>query len=209
MAIRWGAKAGVTALLLAAAAAGAVAGTKLKQTAQPGAGSKGPAKKLLVIAVSPNADMRTAYEDMFAGELSLRGATVVPSHEPFPDLPKDRDTLRKKIVDEGFDAVVVSRLVGEERKVVWKEGFTGYESEYQGMDWWGGYWYTVQQVQVPGYLQDKSRVRAQTDFWWTSGDSGQLAWSGTSDSLDPRTAPEAAHDVAVKVAKALAKAGLI
>lgn len=208
MAGRWEAKGVVAAVLLGAAIAGAVAGTKLKQTTHAGAPA-GPAKKILLITVSPNPDARVALEDMFAGELSLRGATVVASHEPFPELPKDRETLRKKVVDEGFDAVVVSRLVGEDRKVVWKEGYTGYAAEYQGMDWWGGYWYTVQQVQVPGYLQDKSRVRVQTDFWWTSGASGQLAWSGTSDSLDPRTTPQAAHDVAVGVAKALAKAGLI
>jgi len=135
--------------------------------------------------------------------------TAIPSHVSFPELPKERGPFEEKLVADGFDAVIVSRLVGMADKVKWKEGTVSYTPEYMGQDWWGGYWYTYQQVFLPGYLQKETRVRVRTDLWRTSGKDGRLAWSGTSETLDPVTAPRAAREVGAAVAKALAKAKLI
>jgi hypothetical protein len=168
-----------------------------------------PPRKILVVAVSPDPITRAAFEDVIAGELSLRGATAMASHVPFPELPKERGPFEAKLVAEGFDAVTISRLVGSDDKLEWKEGHGSYRTDYQGMDWWGGYWYTYEKVLVPGYLQSETRVRARTDLWRTSGQDGRLVWSGTSETLDPRTAAQAAREVGAAVAKALAKAKLI
>ena len=127
----------------------------------------------------------------------------------FPELPKERAAFETKLTAEGFDAVTVTRLVGKDDKFEWKEGHTSYRSDYMGMDCWGGYWYAYQQVFVQGYLESETKVRARTDLWRTSATKGRLVWSGTTESLDPSTVPQAAREVGAAVAKALVKTKLI
>jgi hypothetical protein len=191
-----------------------LAGAKTKIVESEGKKPPGepPPRKILVLVVASDAKVRAAFEEIIAGELSLRGATAVPSNVAFPELPKERGPFEAKLVADGFDAVTVSRLVSRDDKLEWKEGHESYRSDYQGMDFWGGYWYTYEQVFVPGYLEKETTVRARTDLWRTSGASGpkgRLVWSGTSQTLDPTTAPQAAREVGAAVAKALAKAKLI
>jgi hypothetical protein len=204
--------AGVFVVACALTVLAAAAKTKIVQSEgnkQPG---EAPPRKILVLVVAADPKVRAAFEEVIAGELSLRGATTEASSVSFPELPKERGPFEAKLVAEGFDAVTVSRLVGREDKLEWKEGHESYRSDYQGMDCWGGYWYTYQQVFVPGYLEKETTVRARTDLWRTSGAAGakgRLVWSGTSQTLDPTTAPQAAREVGAAVAKALSKAKLI
>jgi hypothetical protein len=195
------------ACVLAAAAASA----KTKMVAAQGdeKPQEPPPRKILVLAIASDPITRATFEDVIAGELSLRGATAVASHLTFPELPKERAPFEAKLVADGFDAVTVTRLVGSDQKIKVQEGHTSYSTEYQGMDMWGGYWYTYEKVTVPGYLKTEKRARARTDLWRTSGTGGRLAWSGTSETLDPRTAAQAAREVGAAVAQALAKAKLI
>jgi hypothetical protein len=46
-------------------------------------------------------------------------------------------------------------------------------------------------------------------MWRTSGADGHLVWSGTTDTFEATTVTQAAHEIGVAVAKALAKAKLI
>ena len=199
--------AAVAACSMAVGAASAK--TKIVETTGGHRQQEGPPRKILVLTLSPDPSMRAAFEDVIAGELSLRGTTAVASHVSFPELPKERGPFEAKLAADGFDAVTVSRLVGQTDKVKWKDGSVSYTAEYLGRDWWGAYWYTYQQVLLPGYLEKETRVRVRTDLWRTSGKDGRLAWSGTSETLDPVTVPQAAREVGSAVAKALAKAKLI
>jgi hypothetical protein len=200
-------------VVVSAAACAVVVGAAIAQTkivtAEGDKSKEPPPKKILVLTVASDPPTRTSFEDVIAGELSLRGANAVPSHRFFPELPKERGPFEEKLKADGFDAVMVSRLVGSQEKVKVKEGFTTYETDYQGMGYWGSYWYTYQQVFVPGYLETEKRVRARTDLWRASEGEGRLVWSGTSETLNPRTAAQAAREVGAAIAKALAKAKLI
>ena len=198
----------IAATACALAVVAASAKTKMVGTTDNAPAEPAP-KKILVLAVASDPITRAAYEDVIAGELSLRGATAVASHTSFPELPKERGPFEAQLKKEGFDAVTISRLVGSDIKAKVKEGHESYETTYQGMDWWGGYWYTYEKVFVPGYLETERRVRAQTDLWRTSDGGGKLVWSGTSETLDPRNAAQAAREVGAAIAKAMAKAKVI
>jgi len=187
----------------------AAAKTKITTTPQNKGPALGPPKKILVLAVFPNANARSGFEDAITGELSLRGANAVSSFVSFPELPKERGAFEKTLISDGFDAVTVSRLVGRDDKLEWTPGRYSYATDYIGMGPWGGYWYTYQTVFVPGYLDAETSVRVRTDFWRTSGATGQLVWSGTTDTIEPTSVPQASHEIGVAVAKALLKAKLI
>ena len=198
------------AALLLAFALALPAGAKTKVvSSDTKAPPEAPPKKILVLVVSQEPSLREAFEDVIAGELSLRGAKAVASHLSFPELPKDREVFAATLITEGFDAVTVSRLIGSEEKIKFTEGHGSYATTYQGMDWWGGYWYTYEKVFVPGYLNSEKKVSARTDLWRTEGVSGKLVWSGVTQTMDPRNVPQAAKEAGTAIAKALAKAKAI
>jgi len=205
---RWH-RAWIAVLVCSLAIAAAAAKTKVVGTEETKNLPEAPAKKILVLVVATDANVRKSFEEVIAGELSLRGTTAVASTTSFPELPKDRAEFEAKLTSEGFDAVTVTRLVSKEDKYEWKEGHESYRSDYMGFDCWGGYWYAYSQVFVQGYLESETKVRARTDLWRTSATKGRLVWSGTTESLDPSTVPQAAREVGVAIAKALVKTKLI
>ncbi len=197
------------AFVTTVAVASALAQTKTvtsKGTEKP---ASPPPKKILVLVVSDDPTARSTIEDVIAGEVSLRGGNAAAAHLTFPDLPKERGPFEAKLKDGGFDAVMVSRLVGSEDKYKVTEGYDSYQTDYQGMDYWGGYWYTFQKVFVPGYLQNEKKVRVRTDLWQRLESKDKIVWSGTSETMNPRTVAQASREVGVSVATALAKKKLI
>jgi hypothetical protein len=196
---------GIIPVLLAAAKTKTVESTDGKRPA-----AQERPHRILVLVMSPDPATRSSVEDVIAGELSMSGAKAIASHVPFPELPKERAPFERELVAQGFDAVTVSRPVSRDDKLQWVDGETSYTPSYAGMDWWGGYWYTFEAVSIPGYLEKETKVRVRTDLWRTTGTKeGSLAWSGTSELVDPVTIPQAARDVGAGVAKALRKAKLI
>lgn len=202
-----GVRLAVLACLIAWSAASAK--TKLTQSTRHPGPETGPAKKVLVIAMTKDADARGQIEDVIAGEIALRGAAAKASHLEFPTLPKDRAVLEKAVVDGGYDAVLVSRLVDVKDKIEWKEGGTSFDADYLGMSFWGGYTFVMEAVAVPGYLEKETRVELRSDLWRTSDQGGFMQWSGWSETLDPMNLIRGARQVGVAVATGLSKAKLI
>jgi hypothetical protein len=189
----------------------ALASAKTKLAVSPEAKDLqlGPPKKILVLAIVQDPTNRARFEDSISGELSLRGANAVSSFVEFPQLPTDRGEFEKTLKQDGFDAVTVSRFVSKDDKLSWTPGMQQYSADYVGMGPWGGYWYTYQLVNIPGYLSAETSIRIRTDMWRTSGADGHLVWSGTTDTFDATTITQAAHEIGVAIVKALAKAKLI
>lgn len=202
---------GVVAVAVACAVAFAAAGakTKLVDSVRHAGPETGPAKKILVLAVATDPQVRSSFEDVIAGELSLRGVAAKASHVDLRELPKDRAILEAKVTEGGFDAVLVSRLVGVTDKVEWKKGGTSFDADYIGMSFYGGYTFVMEQVAVPGYLEKETRVRLQSDLWRTSDKGGWLQWTGFSETIDPMNLTRGSKQVGAAVAKSLAKEKLI
>lgn len=195
------------------AAAGALAALLIlgsKTTTQSETHAVAPVHKILVVAIAKDPVIRANFEDVFAGELQLRGAGAVASHKLFPELPSEQAPFEVKVKAEGFDAISFSRLVDRSDTFTFVEGqpFT-YETDYVGMSVWGGYMYTAERTFDPGYLQKETIVRVRTDVYHTADAGGKLAWSGTSEMIDPHTLAQAGRDVGAQVAKALKKAKLL
>jgi hypothetical protein len=197
-------------LLLAAGfvcALAAYAGAKLVVEVKPPSGTAA-SKKLLVVLANPNLDRRKNWEEIFAGEFNLQGVTAVPSYQVITDLNVGRDAAKAKVAAEGFDSILIARLVGTETKMKYQEKQKTLQPSYLGTDWYGGEWYTYYQTEVSGYVENKSRAQFKLDYWRLEGETDKLVWSATSDSIDPRVKPEAAIDVIQEITKALRKAGL-
>lgn len=186
----------------------ALAGTKLVVEVKPEAGTAA-AKKLLIVLANPDQERRKRWEEIFAGEFNLKGVATAPSYQVVPDLKLGRDAVKAKVAADGFDSVLIARLVGVESKMKYKEKEKTLQPSYLGTDWYGGEWYTYYQTEVAGYVENKSRAQFKIDYWRLEGEKDRLVWSATSDSIDPRVKPESAIDIISEIVKALQKAGLI
>jgi hypothetical protein len=201
----------VVAIACALAVVSAGAQTKMVTTKEETKTKEAPPRKILVITVAPDPVARCGVRGRH------RGRDLAPRREGnrlsyvLPELPnpKERDSFEAKLRELGFDAVMISRLVGSDDKIKMKEGYATYATDYRGMGYWGEYVYTFEKVLVPGYLEKEKRVRVRSDLWRAIDGKGALVWTGTSETLNPRTAAQAGREVGVAVAKALAKAGLI
>lgn len=195
-------------VVLAVCALAAFAAPKLDVEVKPPAGTAA-SKKLLIVLANPDLDRRKNWEEIFAGEFNLQGVTAVPSYKVIPNLAEGRDAVKAKVVAEGYDSVLIARLVGIETKMKYQEKQKTLQPSYLGTDWYGGEWYTYYQTEVSGYVENKSRATFKLDYWRLEGEKDRLVWSATSASLDPGIKPETGLEIITTIRKALSKAGLI
>jgi hypothetical protein len=71
-------------------------------------------KKLLVVGVTANHNLRESFENIFSETLSEHGVEAVPSHKLVSDLTKaDHLKLKELAEQSGADAVVITRVLSK------------------------------------------------------------------------------------------------
>jgi hypothetical protein len=158
--------------------------------------------RIAVIYMSSNDTTRRIAEDAAAGVLAdkLKGALVTPSYQLVqgPDMA-NQEAIRQQLQKAGFDGTLVMRPAGVSHRVVAEPAFyptfTGY---------WG---YAYPMAYGPGYLREETTVRLDTRLYSLKDD--KLLWAAVSNTADPGSTNNLIHDVAKKVAKALAKNDLV
>ncbi|HTQ97174.1 MAG TPA: hypothetical protein VMH89_10225 [Candidatus Acidoferrum sp.] len=168
-------------------------------------------KNILVLAMNGKAISRADFEDRMVKEMSRPGVTVVPSYSlmPRPDAtPINLDDLRGYVHDLKFDAIVVSRMVKNEKKttVVQGDDFPFYP--YYGT-FYGYYGAIAPLVYAPSYLQTDTDIQVETNLYGTAKPDGELVWSGTTDTEDPRSSTSAIDGIVKVLVKQFEKDKLI
>jgi hypothetical protein len=168
-------------------------------------------KNILVLAINGRASARADYEDRMAKEMTRPGVIVVQSYTlmPRPDAtPINMNDLRGYVHDQKFDAIVVSRLIKYEKKttVVQGDDFPFYP--YYGT-FYGYYGAIAPIVYDPGYLQTDTKAQVETNFYATDKPDGELIWSGTTDTMNPRNTTSAIDGIVKILVKQFEKNRLI
>jgi hypothetical protein len=168
-------------------------------------------KNILVLAINGRASARADYEDRMVKEMTRPGVTVVQSYTlmPRPDAtPINMDDLRGYVHDQKFDAIVVSRLIKYEKKTTLVQGDDFPFYPYYGT-FYGYYGAIAPIVYDPGYLQTDTKAQVETNFYATAKPDGELIWSGTTDTVDPRNTTSAIDGIAKILVKQFEKNRLI
>jgi len=169
--------------------------------------------KVLVIGVAQNLEVRADFEDAMAAEIARFGIETIPGNQillrPDPKAKPDLDSLRAQIRDNHIDAVVVSRLLKVDKKVIsipsstYIAPFPYYYSFYGYL----GAVYPV--VYDPGYEREDITVSVETNVYATSKPDGDLVWTGVSESFNPKSAKKVADGLVREVPKQMEKDGLL
>ncbi|MHA2099115.1 MAG: hypothetical protein ACW99A_10535 [Candidatus Kariarchaeaceae archaeon] len=147
--------------------------------------------KLLVLGIFDKEKplLRRRFEDGISQAFNDSGIEAVPSMDIMSYKEEiDSAAVEKHFVGKGFDAVIVSRLVGldKERKVQAGYAYTIPYGNYYGF--YGYYYAAVQYANTSSYLSKNLTVVLETNLYNT--DEKKLIWSGISETIDPSKASE-------------------
>jgi hypothetical protein len=163
-------------------------------------------RRILVIGMSQNPAIRADFEDDMSAAITKEGLEVIPgNHILFRPDSSDLEPkyLRGQIRDFKIDAVLVSRLVKVDKKTTYFPG-QSYAVPYAYYHSFYGYYGTLyRQVYSQDYLREDTTVRVETNFYAASPTDGDLIWTGTSDSFNPKSAQKVIDGVVKLIAKEL------
>ena len=166
-----------------------------------------PYQKIFVIGVGENDTNRRLFEDQFAAALSGKGGVASPSYGALPHSERLTESqIRGAIQGGSFDAVVVTRLLGVEEKTEYVPPRTYTVPRHYG-GYYGYYGSSWDVVHEPGYYQTHTIVRLETNLYDVG--SGELVWSGQSETFNPSSLTDIIDSVTKAVAKRLRKESLI
>ena len=169
--------------------------------------------KILVIGVAQNLEVRADFEDEMASKIARPGIETIPGNQillrPDPHAKPDLDYLRGQIRDNHIDAVIVSRLLKIDKKVISIPSST-YIAPYPYYYSFYGYLGAVYPVVYdPGYEREDTTVSVETNVYATSKPDGDLVWTAVSDSFNPKSAKKVADGLVKEVPKQMEKDGLL
>lgn len=168
-------------------------------------------KNVLVIGMSANPGRRSDFEDALAASLTRTGVQVTAGNEILlrPDAsPLNLNYVREQIKSFKIDAVVVSRLVSIKDSVTYIPPDYGFPYPYYGT-FYGYYGAISPIVYSPGYLIEEKTVRIETNVYAITPPDGQLVWTGTSDTFNPKDAQKVIKEVVKLVSAELTKSEVI
>jgi hypothetical protein len=169
-------------------------------------------RRILAIGMSEDPEVRADFEDDLSSALANDGLEVIPGNTILfrPDSAElEPDYLRAQIRDFKIDAVLVSRLVKVDKKTTYIPGHS-YVAPYGYYQSFYGYYHTAcRQVYSPDYLREDTTVRVETNFYAANLSDGELIWTGTSDSFNPKSAKKVIDGLVKLIVKELTMQNLL
>lgn len=153
-------------------------------------------RKVLVVALVPSEATRHQLEQELATNLAERGLQAVTSYQVLPEGTKiTRDTIKKAVEGENFDAILVSRFASLTTRVdPANYSYYSYFNAYGPLTYGSGYGtYEVANV--------------ETSLFDTRG--GSLIWSANTQTVDAKSPNRRVPGLADVIVKRLTKDDVI
>jgi hypothetical protein len=174
----------------------------------------GAVKKIAVFVMTKDESIRRFAEDQMVRKIPA-GTQATPGYVLFDTPNGDKDKVRAALIKAGYDGVLVSRLVTIDKSQTYippqvhfvQTGPYAVANPYYGN--FGGYYghgFSVVQT-MPGYTVENTTVVVETVLYKLPDD--KPIWTGTTQSLDPRSRGEMIEAISQLVEAELQKKGFI
>lgn len=196
----------ISLMILSMVATSGCASVSLLHSAKdPGVTAK-QYKKLLVVGIAEKTQMRQVFEEVFAGEVTKKGAIGIASYtytgvEGKPTRTAIEDAVKKS----GADGVITTRLASMKSDKDVRSGFVMTSHGYASFDGAGVSYATF--VSQPVEVIMSTNAAIETNLF-DSG-TGNMVWSGTSSAVNPEGIIKVSTEVADIVIKAMTRDGLL
>jgi hypothetical protein len=157
---------------------------------------------VLIVGMSKDKRLRTIFEQSVRDDLGKAGVRAVISSEVAPEYEQLRREIIEPIVKrEGYGSVFIARLVDRRREIylipgrsngrVWNHGYSGaWRNTYQPDTY-----ITADLIFISMELYDVK--------------SGEMVWTATTESFNPRTTSEVASSLSALAMKSMKEHGLL
>jgi hypothetical protein len=146
-------------------------------------------KNILVLGINGKVENRAEFEDRLSAAITRPGIVAIPSYSLMPrpnSTPLDMTQLRDVVRGQNIDAIVATRLIKVKTSVTEIPGQV--YTPYPYYNTFYGYYGTIYPVVYsPDYLRVERTAQVETNFYATANPEGELIWTGTSDTVDPRS----------------------
>ena len=167
---------------------------------------------ILVLGINGKVENRAEFEDQLSAAIARPGIQAIPSYSLLPrpnSTPIDMNQLKDVIRGQNIDAVVASRLIKVSQKVTVIPGQPITPFPYYYNTFYGYYGAIYPVVYSPDYLQVDKTAQIETNFYSTAKSDGELIWTGTSDTVNPRSPLKAIDAIAKLIVQELEKQKII
>jgi hypothetical protein len=162
-------------------------------------------KKIMVIGVTKQAGIRRTFEDEFVAQLKAAGVSAIPSYLYIPqDGPVGEAVLKQALKEAGADAVMITRLVGVQKKT---EIAPGYYPPDPAMAVHPLYTTAWNDYYEPPIVYQSEVYTSETSLYDTF--KNQVVWRGTAQTTAPGNLSQEIKNYAGIVISALKEKKLI
>ncbi|MCK5442716.1 MAG: hypothetical protein KAJ23_12575 [Maribacter sp.] len=172
-------------------------------------------QKLLVIGMTENLTARKIFEEELKEQFIKRGINAYESSVAIDQSftaskrsEEEIDAMKEKLLQEGFDAVVITAIVGIDDKRAYSSGYYTF-----GYNWYrfGRYYYRFQNVYyTPDYYSDYKVYHVETSIYSIKEDVDKsLIWVGTFNIVDPVNITSTVNDYVERIIAQLVRENLI
>jgi hypothetical protein len=162
-------------------------------------------KKIMVIGVTKQAGIRRTFEDEFVAQLKAAGVSAIPSYLYIPqDGPVGEAVLKQALKEAGADAVMITRLVGVQKKT---EIAPGYYPPDPAMAVHPLYTTAWNDYYEPPIVYQSEVYTSETSLYDTL--KNQVVWRGTAQTTAPGNISQEIKNYAEIVIGALKERRLI
>ena len=167
-----------------------------------------PLNKILIIAIRKNPIQRRIWEDAFVSELSKKGVMSTSSYKLFPDALPDTDQVIETVQKNGFDGILVTRILQKETETHYVESYVTSESKLRYNPFRNSYSTYYRNVEHPGYV-DSSIVDRRGIEVWVIRDKERIIWGATSNTPEGNSLEAVKNNIVDLVIPELLRYGII
>ncbi|QHI35654.1 hypothetical protein IMCC3317_10000 [Kordia antarctica] len=157
-------------------------------------------QKVLIVGLTSNIEARKKYENQLKAEFELRGAEAVvslslfdPSFRTEKMTEEELKTLENKLIEDGFDTVLLTKIIGVEDKIAFKEKYQGYNETHQTFT--DDYLMHQDIFYNPEYYDEYTIYHSETSMYCICPTKDrELIWKGYIDIVDPKSINESVDD---------------
>lgn len=160
--------------------------------------------KVLVLALFKNETNRRYAENQLVQLIDGKG---VASYNFFTkELRKENEAvIKQKLIDAGFDGVVIMRLADVDKDIKYSPGTITYPAYYGRF--WPYFWTSWGAYSNPGYFSTTKTFTIETNVYSFVKD--KLIWSSLTSSVDPQNAEKLMDAVSKEVYRKMKKEGFV
>lgn len=155
--------------------------------------------KVLIVGLTSDQVARQHFENKLKNEFELRGYEAVMSLDILNNVVDNRmteaqlDALENQLLLEGFDTILLTKIIGVEDKVAYRENFKGYDETYRKFK--DDYMMYQDIYYNPDYYENYKIYHAETAIYCICQTKDrELLWKGFINIIDPRSIDKTVSD---------------